>query len=428
LGDRLDALLTLHPFTRLNTMLDGIAPGAEPLNMAIGEPQLAPPAIVRAEIDANARDWSRYPVSQGTPAFRAAVRDWLNRRFALPADLIDADRHILPVAGTREALFQMALGAVGGRYDEMAHRGMRPAVLVPNPVYHVYAGAAAVAGAEIVFMPATRETGFLPDPGAVDPAVLERTALAYVCSPANPQGAAADLPYLRRWIELARKHGFSIAFDECYCEIYDRTRPASALQACLGPNGGGEGGRLDNLLVFHSLSKRSGAAGLRSGFVAGDARLIRRQAQLVNYGGVAPPYPILAASTALWRDDAHVEGIRAHYRANFDAAERALKGRFGFYRPEGGFFLWLDVGDGEAAARRLWAEAGLRVLPGGYMSRPDASGRNPGAPYIRIALVHDTPVVAAAMDRLAAVLGRNDQPETPARPGAAEPQTARPPA
>jgi N-succinyldiaminopimelate aminotransferase len=181
------------------------------------------------------------------------------------------------------------------------------------------------------------------------------------------------------------------------------------LQACLSP--GGKAGSLDNVLVFHSLSKRSGAAGLRSGFVAGDPRLIRRQMQLVNYGGVAPPYPIIAASTALWRDDTHVEAIRAHYRANFDAAERILKGRFGFYRPDGGFFLWLEVGDGEAAARRLWAEAGVKVLPGGYMSRPDASGRNPGAPYIRAALVHETPVVAAALERMAAVLERNAQPE-----------------
>jgi aspartate/methionine/tyrosine aminotransferase len=419
LSDRLDALLTLHPFTRLNAMLEGVAPGGTtsgmgaPLNMAVGEPQLPPPPIVRSTIDAHARDWSRYPLAQGTPEFRAAVRDWLNRRFALPAGLIDAERHVLPVAGTREALFQAALSAVAARADDPACGG-RPVVLVPNPVYHVYAGAAAVANAESVFLPATRETGFLPDPSAIDPAVLERTALAYVCSPANPQGAIADLAYLRRWIELASRHRFLVAFDECYCEIYDKAPPPSALQAAAGLTAEEE--PLAGLLVFHSLSKRSGAAGLRSGFIAGDPRWVRRQAQLVNYGGVAPPYPILAASTALWRDDGHVAAIRDHYRANFDAAERALKGRFGFYRPEGGFFLWLEVGDGEAAARRLWREAGLRVLPGAYMGRPDAQGRNPGAAYIRIALVHETPVVAAAMARLAAVLERNMAPEADAQP------------
>ncbi len=423
-SDRLDALLTLHPFTRLNAMLDGVAPGGPPLNMAVGEPQLPPPPLVQAEIAAHARDWSRYPLAQGTPAFRAAVRDWLNRRFALPAGLIDAERHVMPVAGTREALFHAALGAVGARAEELAARGTRPVVLVPNPVYHVYAGAAAVAGAEAVFMPATRETGFLPDPGALDPAVLARTAIAYVCSPANPQGAVADLPYLGRWIALARRHGFVAAFDECYCEIYDRLPPPGALQAAAVM----DGGSLDNLLVFHSLSKRSGAAGLRSGFIAGDARLVRRQAQLVNYGGVAPPYPILAASTALWRDEAHVGPIRAHYRALIDLAERTLDGRFGFYRPQGGFFLWLEVGDGEAAARRLWAEAGLRVLPGAYMSRPDGAGRNPGAPYIRVALVHEPPVVAAALARLVAVLERNSPAGPPARRAEAGVLSAGPPA
>ncbi|MBX6324052.1 MAG: aminotransferase class I/II-fold pyridoxal phosphate-dependent enzyme [Rhodospirillaceae bacterium] len=422
-SDRLDALLTLHPFTRLNALLDGVAPGGPPLNMAVGEPQLPPPPLVRAEIDAQARDWSRYPLAQGTAAFRAAVRDWLNRRFALPPDLIDAERHVMPVAGTREALFHAALAAVGARWEALAARGLRPAVLVPDPVYHVYAGAAAVAGAEAVFMPATRETGFLPDPGALDPALLERTAIAYVCSPANPQGAVADLAYLRRWIALARRHGFVMAFDECYCEIHDGVPPPGALQAAAL-----DGGGLDNLLVFHSLSKRSGAAGLRSGFIAGDARLVRRQAQLVNYGGVAVPYPILAASTALWRDEAHVEAVRAHYRANFDAAERILDGRFGFCRPQGGFFLWLEVGDGEAAARRLWAEAGLRVLPGGYMSRTDAAGRNAGAPYIRVALVHETAVVAAALDRLVAVLERNAPPPAAPRRSEAGARGAGPPA
>jgi aspartate/methionine/tyrosine aminotransferase len=371
--------------------------------MAVGDPQLPPPPIVREVIDRHARDWSRYPLAQGTPDFRAAAHDWLTRRFALPAALVDPDRNLLPVAGTREALFHIALAAVGAR-DGAAER---PAVLMPNPVYHVYSGAAAVAGGEPVFLPATRQTGFLPDIGAIEPKLLARTALAYVCSPANPQGAVADIGYLRRWIELARRHKFVVAFDECYCEIYDRAPPTSALQACAALDVGGSSGRLDNVIAFHSLSKRSSAAGLRSGFVAGDATLIRRVAQLINYGGVAIPYPILAASAALWRDESHAAVVRAHYRANVDAAERALKGRFGFYRPEGGFFLWLEVGDGEAAARRLWAEAGLRVLPGGYMSRPDASGHNPGAAYIRVALVHDTPVVEEAMQRLARVLESN---------------------
>lgn len=391
-SDRLEPLLQFHPFTRLSALLRDVAPGgpAAPLNLAVGEPQAAVPAAVPEELQRHAALWSRYPLPQGTPEFRSAVADWLGRRYRLPVGMIDPDRHVLPVAGTREALFMMALSAVP--------QGGRPAVLMPNPFYHVYAGAAAAAGAEPVFLPATRSTGFLPATD-VAPAVLERAALAYVCSPANPQGAVADRSYLETWIGLARRHGFVLAVDECYAEIYTGRPPPGALEAAAAL-----GGDLRNLLVFHSLSKRSGVPGLRSGFIAGDERLVSRQAQLINYGGVAVPLPILAASTALWRDETHVEAGRARYVANFAVAERLLGGRFGWQRPAGGFFLWLEVGDGEAAARRLWVEAGLRVLPGAYMARTDAAGDNPGRPFIRVALVHDEATVAAALGRLGAVL------------------------
>ncbi len=396
--DRLEPLLRFHPFTRLNTLLQDLAPGGpgEPLLFSVGEPRHAPPPILRDELDRHAALWSRYPQAVGTPDFRAAVHEWLTRRYGLPPGMIDPDRHLLPAAGSREALFMAALSAV----QEWHGQGPRPAVLIPNPFYHVYAGAAAVAGAEPVFLPATAETGFLPDLEALDRALLDRTALAYVCSPANPQGAVADLGYLRRWIELARRHGFVVAFDECYAEIYTEAPPPGALQACAAL-----GGDLTGVLAVHSLSKRSGAAGLRSGFVAGDARLIRRQAQLVNFGGVAPPLPVLAASAALWRDETHVEAVRALYRENFAVAAEILDGRFGFAAPPaGGFFLWLDVGDGEAAARRLWAEAGVRVLPGAYMARADATGRSPGDRYIRVALVYDPATTAEGLRRLVATL------------------------
>ena len=390
MSDRLEPLLQYHPFTRLNALLQDIPPGGPLAQLAVGEPQQPPPDFVADIIQRHAADWSRYPLAQGTPEFRRAVADWLAWRYRLPVGLIDPDRHVTPVAGTREALFMTALSAV-----PEAGGGARPVVLMPNPFYHVYAGAAAVAGAEPVFLPATRENGFLPDIDAVPPALLARTALVYVCSPANPQGAVAPLDYLARWIELGRRHGFVVAFDECYAEIYDRAPPPGALEACVALGGG-----LGRILVFHSLSKRSGGPGLRSGFLAGDEALIRRNQQLVNYGGVAVPYPILAASTALWRDEAHVEAGRGRYRANFDHAEARLGNRFAWRRPAGGFFLWLDVGDGEAAAKRLWARAGLRVLPGAYMARPDADGANPGAPYIRVALVQEPAATAATLDRL----------------------------
>ncbi len=394
--DRLDTLLTLHPFTRLNALLQGIPPGGtgQPVSLSVGEPQMTPPPMLAEVLQQHSGGWSRYSLPQGTPEFRAAVADWLARRYRLPPAMIDPDAHLLPVAGSREGLFMIALSAV----PEWSG-GTRPAVLMPNPFYHVYAGAAAIAGAEPIFLPTSAETGFLPDIDRIPHSVLERTALAYVCSPANPQGAVASLTYLQRWIELARRHGFVVAFDECYGEIYDQNAPEGGIEACARL-----GGELDNVIVFNSLSKRSGVPGLRSGFVAGEARLIRRNAQLINYGGVAVPYPILAASTALWRDEEHVEAGRRRYRANFDAAAEILGQAFGCVRPRGGFFLWLDVGDGEAAARQLWAAAGIRVLPGAYMGRPDENGANPGERYIRVALVHDTKTIIHGLRQMRRVL------------------------
>jgi N-succinyldiaminopimelate aminotransferase len=395
-ADRLDSLISFHPFSRLNSLLSGLKPpaGLDPLPLSVGEPQQTPPPMVMAELQRTAEQWGKYPQAPGTAAFRGTVRDWLNRRFRLPAAMIDPDRHILPVAGTREALFMIALSAVPESLN-----GVRPAVLMPNPFYHVYAGAAAMAGGEPVFLSSTVANGFQPRPQDIAADVLSRTALAYVCSPANPQGSVASIDLLRAWISAARQYNFIVAFDECYGEIYGDVPPAGSLEAAALL-----GGDVSNIVVFHSLSKRSGAPGLRSGFICGDPRQIQRMTQLINYGGVAVPGPIIAASTALWRDEAHVEAGRARYRANFDAAERILGQRFGAPRPGGGFFLWLDVGDGEEAAKLLWSKAALRVLPGGYMARPDGQGRNPGQRYIRVALVHDPATTTAALQRMADVL------------------------
>lgn len=390
---RLDHL-TDYPFRRLAALLDGIAPRGKPLALSIGEPRHAPPDFVPRILAEAAEGWGRYPPMAGTPELRAAITDWLIRRYRLPEGMLDAERHVVPVAGTREGLFQAALVACGD-----GRGGRPPVVLLPNPFYQVYAGAAVMAGAEPVFVPATAETGFLPDFAALPAQVLDRADLAYLCSPANPQGTVADLQRLKAAVDLARRHDFVLAADECYSEIYDRDPPPGALEACAALGGG-----LDNVLVFNSLSKRSGAPGLRSGFVAGDAALIAAFLRLRSYGGASLPLPIQAASAALWRDEAHVEAGRALYRAKFDAAEAALAGRFGFRRPAGGFFLWLRVGDGEAAARRLWAEAGLKVLPGAYLAREDDDGANPGQAYIRVALVHDADTVHDAMTRLARVL------------------------
>jgi len=394
--DRLESLMKFHPFTRLNKLLENVTPGGgnTPFLLSVGEPQFAPPALVAEKVAEAAGSWGKYPLATGNEAFRQTVKSWLDKRYELPAGMLDADQNILPVAGTREALFHIALSVVP-EYQG----GERPIVLMPNPFYHVYAGAAATAGAEPYFLPARAENNFLPVIADIPADILKRTVLAYICSPSNPQGTVADLAYLRSWLELARANNFMLASDECYAEIYLDAPPAGALSAARDL-----GGSLDKLLVFHSLSKRSSGAGLRSGFIAGDATLIKRQIQLVNYGGVAQPYPILAAATALWGDEAHVIANRARYRQNFDLAQKILGPIFGEVRSGGGFFLWLDVGDGERATVELWRRAAIKVLPGGYMARPDADGDNPGQSYIRVALVYEPADMEPVLKRMAGVL------------------------
>jgi succinyldiaminopimelate transaminase len=389
--------LTDYPFERLRALLAGIdpAPDLTPLNLSIGEPHHAPPALL-AETLAAADGWGRYPPPRGTAEWGAAVADWLTRRYRLAPGAVAAERHVLPLAGTREGLYLAASLVVPPAGDGAAN----PVVLLPNPFYQVYIGAAVMAGAEPVYLPAGAATGFLPDLDAVDEATWRRAAAFYLCSPANPQGSVADLDYLTRALALCRRHDVVMMADECYAEIYDAAPPPGALEACVALGNG-----FDNVLVFHSLSKRSSAPGLRSGFVAGDERLIARFARLRSYAGATLGLPIQAASAALWRDEDHVAESRALYRAKIDLAERVLDGRFGFRRPPGGFFLWLDVGDGEEAARTLWRETALRVLPGHYLARPNAAGRDPGKAYIRVALVDDLATTEEALNRLLRTLG-----------------------
>jgi N-succinyldiaminopimelate aminotransferase len=390
-------LLNDYPFQRLADLLAGITPRANlpPIAMHVGEPQHQPPAFVREIIDRGNATWNRYPPLQGTPEFKAACAAWLTRRYRLKPGSINPETQIAPVAGTREGLFQAALLAITPQTD-----GRKPIALMPNPFYQVYYGAAVMAGAEAVFMPATKATGFLPDLDAIPEATLARTQIMYLCSPANPQGAVADLAYLQKAIRLARQYNFLLVSDECYGELYySDTPPPGALEAAASLGGG-----FDNLIVFHTLSKRSSAPGLRSGFASGAPRTIAKFNQLRAFSCAATPLAVMDAATALWSDEEHVIANRAVYRAKYDIADRLFGNRFGYYRPGGGFYLWLDVVDGEAAAKRLWSEAGIKVLPGGYVTKPDAEGRNIGKPYIRVALVHDLETTEAALTRMASVL------------------------
>ena len=256
-NERLDRLAEF-PFRRLAALLaHAPAPAAATRDLALGEPKHAPPSLLAETVAAHAHLWNRYPPVPGTPEFRAAVAEWLTGRYRLPAGAVDGDRHVCPLAGTKEGLYLLP--------SLVTSRRGKPAILMPDPVYAVYFGGARMAGAEPVLLPATAETGFLPDLDAIPAALLERTALFFLCSPANPQGSVADLDYLRRLVRLARHHGFLLAVDECYSELWDRTPPPGGLEAALA-----EDGSISRVVVFHSLSKRSSAAGLRSGFVAGD--------------------------------------------------------------------------------------------------------------------------------------------------------------
>lgn len=398
LNARMDAVGD-YSFDRLRALLGGIEPpdGVTPIALSLGEPQHAPPAFLAETVAREAAGWSKYPPIRGTEAARAAIAGWLSRRYGLPDGMIDPETMVIPVSGTREALFMIALAAVPEEKN-----GQKPVVLMPNPFYQVYLGAAVMAGAEPVLVAADRQAGFLPDFSALPEATLARTAMAYYCSPANPQGAVAPMESMARLVELARKYDFLLVSDECYSELYYGAAPTGAAEACAAL---GESGAVSmrNVAVMNSLSKRSSAPGLRSGFVAGDPELIRRFARLRDYGGAPPPLPLLAAASALWSDEEHVIANRAIYAAKYEAAAQILGGKYGYYTPEGGFYLWLDVGDGEAAARRLWAEAGVRVIPGEYLAR-EANGHHPGAGYIRLALVHDLETTRAALTRITDVL------------------------
>lgn len=396
LNKRLE-LLSDYAFTKLNKLLEPVQPRRDlpPIIMSIGDPQHPPPAFVPQIISRYSEPWGRYPPINGTPEFRAAATGWLNRRYKLPAGMLDAERQIAPCAGTREGLFLAAMLAVSPSEDGSA----KPVALMPNPFYQVYFGAAVLAGAEPRFLPATKATGFFPDLGSIDAATLKRTQMMILCTPGNPQGAMADLAYLRDAIQLARKHDFLLVVDECYAEIYNGQPPTGALEAAASL-----GGSLDNLLCMHSLSKRSSAAGLRSGFAVGSPQTIAKLWQLRSYCCAATPLPIMEAATALWNDDAHVVPIRRSYQEKFALAERMIGNKHGYFTPDAGLFLWLDVGDGEAITKKLWAEAAVKVLPGAYLTRPDEQGRNDGARYIRVALVHDLATVETAFARVARVL------------------------
>jgi N-succinyldiaminopimelate aminotransferase len=386
---------TRSPFVRLRELLGDAPPGKTAISLAVGEPQHPIPSFVGPVIAAHVAEFGRYPANKGLDEFGEAVALWLGRRYVLPRP-VDPASEVLVLNGTREGLFLAALAAM----NWVKPRAGRPAMLIPNPFYAAYAAGAIGAGCEPVYLPTTRATGFLPDLDALGEDLLARTVAFYIASPSNPQGAVADRAYLERLTALARRFGFLIFSDECYCEIYSQHPPPGMLEAA--------GADFANVAIFHSLSKRSSLPGLRIGFAAGDRTYMQAYLELRNVAAPMVPTPMQHVAIAAYNDEKHVEENRRLYREKFDLADQIIGDRYGYKRPAGGFFLWLDVsvqGGSEAATLKLWREAGLRVVPGRYLAREQDDGSNPGSDYIRVAMVHNNEITAEALHRLVGVLG-----------------------
>ncbi len=368
-----------YPFEKLRALIADITPNPElrPISLSIGEPKHPSPPFVLEALASNLEKAAVYPTTAGIPELRQSIAEWLTQRFALPADSLDPAQHIIPVNGTREALFSFT--------QALIERDPQGLVVSPNPFYQIYEGAAFLAGVEPHYLACDASNGFIPDFAQVPASIWQRCQLLFICTPGNPTGAVIPQDTLQQLIRLADEHDFVIASDECYSEIYrpDQAAPVGLLQACAAM------GRNDyaRCVVFHSLSKRSNLPGLRSGFVAGDASLLKPYLQYRTYHGCAMPVQTQHASIAAWQDESHVDTNRALYQAKFDAVLDILGDVMDVQRPDAGFYLWPQTPvDDESFSRRLLAEENVAVVPGRYLSR-DVDGYNPGAGRVRMALV-----------------------------------------
>jgi N-succinyldiaminopimelate aminotransferase len=382
-----------YPFEKLRALFAGATPpdGLAPISLGLGEPRHPTPAFIREALTAGLGGLANYPATAGGETLRQAIAGWIGRRYAVPAP--DWATQVLPVNGSREALFSFAQAVIDPRAGAL--------VAVPNPFYQIYEGAALLAGARPLFVNVDPARNFAPDFAAVVEADWARVQLLYVCSPGNPTGAVLGLDDWKTLFALADQHGFAIASDECYSEIYFDAPPLGAIEAAH------KLGRTDlaRLMVFSSLSKRSNVPGMRSGFVAGDAALIKRFLLYRTYHGGAMSPPVQAASSAAWNDETHVEDNRAQYRAKFAAVTPLLAEVMDVALPDAAFYLWADISRTGMAdtdyARALYARTGVTVLPGSYLARDTAAG-NPGAGRIRMALVAEQAECLEAARRIAA--------------------------
>lgn len=381
-----------YPFEKLRALLGSVKPAADKraIALSIGEPKHESPAFVAKAMADNLDKLAVYPSTIGLPALRQAIGQWCERRFGVPAGWLDADRHILPVNGTREALFAFTQAVINRADDGL--------VVSPNPFYQIYEGAALLAGATPHYLPCLESNGFNPDFDAVPAEVWQRCQILFLCSPGNPTGALVPMDTLKKLIALADEHDFVIAADECYSELYfdEDAPPPGLLSACA------ELGRSDfkRCVVFHSLSKRSNLPGLRSGFVAGDASIIKPFLLYRTYHGCAMPVQTQLASIAAWQDEAHVRENRDQYRAKYDAVLAILQPVMDVQRPDGSFYLWAKVPGCDADfTRDLFEAQHVTVVPGSYLSR-EVDGVNPGAGRVRMALVAPLAECIEAAERI----------------------------
>jgi N-succinyldiaminopimelate aminotransferase len=387
--------LQAYPFERLAKLLSGNAPpaGLPHIGMSIGEPRHPPPPLALAALRAHLDELGSYPATRGLPALRAALAQALTRRCLPTGGVLDPEGMVLPVNGTREALFAFVQAAVDP--------ARRPLVAMPNPCYQIYEGAAILAGAEPCYLDTSAATRFLPDLDSVPAAIWDRCQVLFLCSPGNPTGAVLSLEYLRHALELAERHDFLIAADECYADLYlDETPPPSLLQAAH------ESGhrRFERCVVFHSLSKRSSLPGLRSGAVAGDPEVLGRFLLYRTYHGCAMPVPTQLASIAAWGDATYVAENRRLYREKFARVLPILQPVLDLFRPDGAFYLWPAVpGDDVGFARALHQRQNLTILPGSYLARDSAAG-NPGRGRVRISLVASVEECVEAAQRIRSFL------------------------
>ena len=383
-------LLHPYPFEKLNQLFKDVKPADLPLiPLSIGEPKHPAPEFVKQAIQENFQHLSTYPNSKGLVGLRQSIAAWLTQRFHL--NQIDAEEQILPVTGTREGIFSFV--------QALINRDDAPYVVMPNPFYQIYEGAALLAGATPYFVNCTEENNYLGDFDTVPAAIWEKTALVFVCTPGNPTGAVLSKAQFKKLIALSDQYDFVIASDECYSELWFDQAPFGLLEVCA------EMGRDDykNCIVFHSLSKRSNLPGMRSGFVAGDANLLKPYLKFRTYHGAAMPVQHQLASIAAWNDEAHVEENRQQYRAKFALFQAELGHLLPLKKPDAGFYYWLKVDHDENFAKMLMEKAHIKVLPGRYLSRDTAQG-NPGENHVRLALVADMTQCEQVVERLKAIL------------------------